>query len=841
MLHDEYTQWSYEDEQYLEMISFLNESLDSFLFFLDFRTNKIHFGKELNERFAFKAQPKNGYSVEDFLSVIYPRDLSIVQEQLTKMRYGEKTVCAMECRFIDRDGGCVWVNCKGKSKLDKNGVPRFMCGRISSDVMLRTIDSLTGLKNAEKYTADMTECLKNGKAGYILLFGVDNLKNINIKHGRTRGNQILKQIAEELEELAGREGARRIYRLEGDRFAVNMVEAKKEDVENFYQKMRKNTALYCTLSAGAFFYDAKEIQNSEMIFQYAESALDHAKSEGKDMLMFFWKDEYDVRLGNINLQEEIRQSIKNQFDGFEIYYQPQIDFKTQEIIGAEALLRYYSASRGNVEITEVISILEQTEWICSVGKWVLEEALKQCQKWRKKKKDFHISVNVSYVQLRKNGFEQLVVELLKSVDIPGSALTLEVTESMRLQDYKYFNKVFYTWDKVGVKIAIDDFGTGYSSLSYLKSIAIDEIKIDRCFIRGIQHSVYNYRLLSNIVELAHSTMIRVCCEGVETEEEMRILRNLNPDIIQGFLYGKPCSKDLFERAFIYGEAQKVKVIPAEKESYHANEEQGQYEFLKMMEDERLAAIVEGMDELVYVSDVENYELLYMNAVGRERTGSYDYQGLKCYQVFHGRNTPCEFCTNKYLKADQYYVWEMENVLTDGHFILKDKLIPWKGKMARLELAVDVGEKEILTQRMQEKIDIENNIVECAKILEEEQNQQEALQGVLGVIGKFFDAYRVYILKSEQTTGEWSCFDEWIRGDLQLEEKQWQSLTFKKFPRKGEKIEENFGSLSEEVLTTPIMRQNKVIGILGVEKPKRKMIDCSQLKVMACLLMERGFL
>ena len=148
-------------------------------------------------------------------------------------------------------------------------------------------------------------------------------------------------------------------------------------------------------------------------------------------------------------------------------------------------------------------------------------------------------MNVSYVQLRHEGITEKVLSLLKKMKLPGESLTLEVTESMQMQDYEYFNRIFYMWRKCGIHIAIDDFGTGYSSLGYLKSMEINEIKIDRYFVSRIQHSAYNYRLISNIIELAHSAQLRVCCEGVEEEEELLVLKDMEPDTLQGYLFAKP--------------------------------------------------------------------------------------------------------------------------------------------------------------------------------------------------------------------------------------------------------------------------------------------------------------
>lgn len=242
--------------------------------------------------------------------------------------------------------------------------------------------------------------------------------------------------------------------------------------------------------------------------------------------------------------------------------------------------------------------------------------------------------------------------------MPGDALTLEVTESIQLQDYSYYNKIFRKWNCHGIKVAIDDFGTGYSSLSYLKSLEIDETKIDRCFVSNIQYNAYNYRLLRNIVELARSARIQVCCEGVETEEELLTLLELRPDILQGFLFAKPYSMEELERIYI---------LQNTREHGEKAQKKEKKDFLQHLQKEELGNVVECFDDVVY-----------------------DYRGCKCYQVLQGRDKPCEFCTNTKLDEQKFHIWERENTYLGRYFIIKDKLIPWQGKLARLELAINIS-------------------------------------------------------------------------------------------------------------------------------------------------------
>lgn len=249
------------------------------------------------------------------------------------------------------------------------------------------------------------------------------------------------------------------------------------------------------------------------------------------------------------LLKEMEQSSENDCSGFFLVYQPQIKVESYQLFGAEALLRYHSSVFGQVMPGDFIPLLEQTGLISTVGMWVLKKALAQCREWRVKMPDFHISVNISYVQLTQPDIRESVLNVLKESGLPGSALTLEVTESMQLQDFQYFNEIFSEWKQEGIEISVDDFGTGYSSLGYLKYLKIDEIKIDRCFVSGIQDSGYNYKLLKNILELTDSAHIRACCEGVEEKEELQVLEELKPELAQGYLFSKPCDSTLFERRY----------------------------------------------------------------------------------------------------------------------------------------------------------------------------------------------------------------------------------------------------------------------------------------------------
>ena len=847
-----------EIEQCLKVMKFLEESTDDYLFLYDFKTGKIHFTGMIHEKYNLPRK-KETYQIEELKQIIYARDLPAVRQQFKMVEEGKTDSCNIECRLIDRNGDKIWISCRGKSRINEQGVAEILFGRISDTVMRQKVDPLTGLLNISRFLQDLENCIQKGKKGYLMVLGIDDLKSINIKQGRGYGNYILKMVAEIMEEVV--DMSLSIYRLDGDRYAVNLEDMTKAMAQTTYLMFQEKLAPYCTMSAGVVAYGEEIGEGGSVLYQYAENALDRAKKQGKNHMVFFSAEDYEKRLSAIELQEELRYSIKHGFSGFYLCYQAQISCIDYGIFGAEALLRYDSPRRGRISPEEFIPILEQSDMIIPVGEWVLETALRQCKYWRKWIPGFHISVNVSYVQLRHEGITEKVLSLLKKMKLPGESLTLEVTESMQLQDYEYFNRIFYMWRKCGIHIAIDDFGTGYSSLGYLKSMEINEIKIDRCFVSRIQYSAYNYRLISNIIELAHSAQLRVCCEGVEEEEELLVLKDRKPDTLQGYLFAKPYEVDEFEKCYIQKESPR----------YHEREKKREY-FCRLYGDqskpgiqekdgkEDLGVIAESLEEVIYISDVDSYELYYLNPAGRILTGIHDYKGRKCYKVLQGRNDPCVFCTNRKLSTEYFYVWERENTFLERHFLLKDKLIPWKGKKARLEVAIDVTEKEVVSQRIQEKLDFERNISACTKVLFEEPNIDKAVMEVLQMIGEFYQADRSYIFESEAEGMFWNNTYEWCekgaipqRDELQKVPlsavQSWvdafgrgESIVILNLDHLQESEPETYKVLRlqgiHRLLVTAIKKDQCSIGFIGVDNPRSHHEDVRQLHTISYFLADR---
>ena len=846
-------------KNYLQTMRFLGDTNDEVLYLYDLDEEKVYFSNDISQKYKIAPSKDYSYTLEELKTVVSSKSYEKLLLSLDAFENQEDEIVNQEYCMVAKDGKDVLVQSAEKLQFDEAGNPMWIIGRFFSPVDNQNIDSWTGLPNVNQMLDDLQACIEKKEKGFLVILGIDDFKKINNRYGRGYGNHILKNLSEVIENIL--EDEFKVYRLDGDKFAINGAGLSLQSVEMFYGAIQKRATAFCNLSSGVAEYLPEIDLNAEGLYQRAEYALDRAKKNGKNKQEIFLDNLYEAQMENIALEEELRHSIFHGFEGFSIVYQPQIDAKDFKLKGAEALLRYRSATKGPISPIEFIAILEQNHLIGIVGEWVLKEALIQCKKWRKELPDFHVSVNFSYIQLRSKVISEHIIRLLKENGLPGSALTLEVTESAQLDDYQFFNKIFYKLEKYGVSVAVDDFGTGYSSLSYLKSIAINEIKIDRCFVTGIQHSAYNYRLLANMIELAHSVNVRVCCEGVETEEELQVLKELNSDLLQGYLFSKPLTPKELEQKYIAKDSQEYKEREKAEMRYCLL---GTSEVMKgekeNVEHQKMTSIVDGMEEIVYVSDSDTYDLFYMNDAGRTLTGTYDYRGRKCYEVLQGRKTPCELCGKCGAKSEEFHVWEIDNEYLKKHFIVKDKLISWSGRNANLTICIDITEKEDVSQKIQQKLEFEENIVAATTMLSVEKDKSKAINETLRMVGEFYQANRAYLFELQDNEEFWDNTYEWcaegVESEIELLQdvpiavtKRWveifkagESVVIKDLEEIKEISPEEYEILASQnisnMIVAPIWNDEKVIGFLGVDDPKRYAENVMHIQAMAHFVVER---
>lgn len=522
------------------------------IYFWDINRNKFKISSAIFDEFNLSKEIESDL-VNCWSKIVYPDDVQIWKDDIQELLHGKKGEHNLEYRLINKYKEIVWISCRGKVYVSDDPKTIFLVGRIKNIGEKNKFDSITGTWNREQFEHKMNYLIKEKiyKNGAMFIMDIDNFKNINEKYGHSYGDKVLRAIATEVLEYLPKDV--RLYRLDGDEFAFFYPMCTKETIEKIYEKIQmytntqheiESSKYYCTVTAGVAMYP-EDGDNYLDLFKHADIALDIAKISGKNRIKFFSQELYENKLKVISMQQKLRECVENNFNDFELFFQPQVNAVTKEVIGAEVLLRWHSSTYGEVSPVEFIPILEQSNLIIPVGKWIIKEAVKQCKEWHKINPDFKISVNVSYIQLKEDFFRDFIVECLVEYQLRPEFLILELTENCWIPDINLLNDKFISLKGIGVYIAIDDFGTGYSSLNYLKELSVNIIKIERSFVKNITYNSYEYTFLEYIIKLAHIINLKVCVEGIESYEEYDIVKSLGVDIIQGFLFGRPVSASEF--------------------------------------------------------------------------------------------------------------------------------------------------------------------------------------------------------------------------------------------------------------------------------------------------------
>lgn len=277
----------------------------------------------------------------------------------------------------------------------------------------------------------------------------------------------------------------------------------------------------------------------------SEFSLSKAKELGKNTYYVYVKADYHAFLHRRELIHIMRRAVNNDFEGFETYFQPIINIKENRLSGAETLLRFRTEETGMVSPAEFIPLLEESGLIIPVGKWVLRQAMAACNRIQKIIPSFTVSVNVSYIQVLKSDMLGEIKEAAAAYGLPKGSVIMELTESGFLESDSNFVSFCDGLKDNGIPLALDDFGTGYSNFHYLYNLSPNTIKIDRSFTLKALNNDYEYNLLRHMVEMTHSIDLKLCIEGIETKEELEKIRDISPDYIQGFYFGKPCPLETF--------------------------------------------------------------------------------------------------------------------------------------------------------------------------------------------------------------------------------------------------------------------------------------------------------
>ncbi|MBQ1750131.1 MAG: EAL domain-containing protein [Lachnospiraceae bacterium] len=427
-------------------------------------------------------------------------------------------------------------------------------------------DPMTGLRNRRGCEEDIAKELRkaeklpdNQTAGASIYIDLDDFKNINDSLGHETGDLLLQRVAEALVRAAGLEA--NVYRLGGDEFGILVPtehsvtpEAIAQRVIDVFQNPwnLNEKQYYCTCSMGIAYYprDGRDLSS---LFRHADIALHQAKRQGKSKIVYYIDDDAKNIARRLDMEKAMRQAVEDGCKEFEVYYQPLVDVSKPEhpVCGAEALVRWNSKELGFVQPLDFVPLAEYLGLIVPIGKHVLYEACRRCRHWNDfGHPEYTVNVNLSLVQLIREDIVETVKGALDETGLNPENLTLEVTEGLAIHDVESVSNLLKKLKELGVKVALDDFGTGYSSLNCLKRLPLDVIKIDKSFIDNVGEDRYSDAFVKTVSKLAEVMHAEVVVEGVETKHQSDALKDMHIDMVQGYLYDKPITKEDFEEKYV---------------------------------------------------------------------------------------------------------------------------------------------------------------------------------------------------------------------------------------------------------------------------------------------------
>ena len=549
---------SFSMDQLCRMIDVLDPSTNNYLFVYDYQKDYFYIAPHAVERFAIEDNAIHN-AMEAMSSLVYPDDSELLREDFASLKCSERTSQDVTYRWVSKAGEPIWINSRGHVLRDEQQTALYLIGCINEvGETTQMADNISGLLSLSSLQALLDQHEAGFPEGYFLRVDVDDFKGINARLGMEYGDIVLRKMAEIISGLLS--PGQEIFRLIGDEFmVVDLTGNGEAHARELYRRIQQAINAFIvenhyevvfTVSAGFLACRDVDVPSYSKVMSLTEFALDEAKRHGKNLCYVYSEEDYQVFLKRKSLLLQLRQAVNNHFDGFEVYYQPLFNPFTHELAGAEALMRFRSEDYGMVSPAEFIPLLEESTLIIPAGRWILHESLRMCQRIKQVIPGFHISVNLSYVQVLRSPIEDEIIAAISTYGLSPSDVMIELTESGLLESSSRFAAFWKKLKAAGVAMALDDFGSGYSNFRYLAELGPDVVKIDRTFTAGAMRSSYEYELLSLFSKMVHQLNLKVCVEGVETENEFAKICQLPPEYIQGYFLGRPCPTEQFITQFV---------------------------------------------------------------------------------------------------------------------------------------------------------------------------------------------------------------------------------------------------------------------------------------------------
>lgn len=535
----------------------------------DVRRGRMHLSPRWKELLGY-APGEVGDTPEAWFDLIHPDDVATVREQMQRHLEGQSPCFESEHRVRARDGSYRWMYSRGVVLRDSEGHPYRMAGSHSDITQRKQVeekllhdalhDSLTGLPNRALFLDRLERAIARARRNRRFLFGVlaidlDHFKVVNDSLGYSVGDELLRAFAQRF--AAGLRVNDSMARTGGDEFfillddirdvsdAVRVAERLQSVVEEPFNL--NGLDVYVTMSMGIAINPEGAEQAPEELTRDAEAAMHQAKQLGRSRHHVFDSTIYQRAVNRLTLETDLRRAIDA--GGLFLLYQPIIALETGKIRGFEALVRWRHAVRGVISPMEFIPIAEETGLIVPLGLVVLRQACQQLILWQKRfpcDPPLTMSVNLSGRQLAQPDFLATIVKIVQEADLEPRSLHFEVTESSFLDSTSSAVQMLRDLKGIGVGLYLDDFGTGYSSLSYLHRLPVDTLKIDRSFVMHMAPQTEEMEIVRTIVLLAHNLGMKVVAEGIETGDQLKILRGLDCEYGQGYYFSGPVDPEKAE-------------------------------------------------------------------------------------------------------------------------------------------------------------------------------------------------------------------------------------------------------------------------------------------------------
>lgn len=540
------------------LIDLIAPCMDDYLYIIDLKNDTLRTSQSAAERFMLPDKFVNN-AIAHLRKLVYEKDRKLLENHKHKIYDGNEKKYNLLCRLMNRKNLPVWINCRGEVISDDEGRPHYIIGCMNETGTRQRADNISGLLGEKEMAAYIYSQPKEKLSGYFIQIGIDDFGTINNVHGLVYGNYILKRVAECIAECLS--SGQRIYHLVADQYMlVDMLSKSQDDVVQLFNRIGEKIDEFIVdenyksiFSVSAGVTDISTLaEGAEECRKKSDFSLKCAQKRGRGSIYFFEDEDYKAALRKNTILSALRSATVNDFEGFEVYYQPILDSNGDRIIGAEALLRFFMHSDEGDEMispVEFIPLLEESRLIIPVGEFVLNEAAKMCREMQQYIADFRVNINVSYIQIVCGRMANKILSAIEANHLRPESVCIEMTESGFMDMTPCFCRFRKRLEENKIQFIIDDFGTGYSNLRYISEMNPDYVKIDKDFTARAMSSEKDYELFRKIIEMVHSVNVKICIEGIEKEEWAYAMKEIHVDYMQGYLYGRPCEKGVFLKEY----------------------------------------------------------------------------------------------------------------------------------------------------------------------------------------------------------------------------------------------------------------------------------------------------